>query len=77
MTQSIINKNGIALHFLGWDSWDRPVYSYGKENLIVDTNPVGENPSLYTKSSNDFDGEPDIPFRKPVFFCPERKVWML
>lgn len=48
--------------FVGYDSWDRPVYEGEDGALLVDTDPVLNKPMrLCTKLGNQFDGEPDTP----------------
>lgn len=67
----------LLLSFVGCDSWDRPVYESNGQ-LYVDVDPRKEYPpNICTKYNNDFDGEPDIPFRKyeEVEFIPKRYTW--
>ena len=49
------------LHFIGIDSWDRPVYQDESGRLWKDVNLGCGEPFLHNASSNDFDGEPDMP----------------
>lgn len=67
----------LALHHIGRDSWDRPVYeSDGK--LYVDVDPRSlHRPEIYTKYRNEFDGEPDVPLceNTAVDFLPMRDCW--
>lgn len=78
----------LTLTFVGMDSWNRPVYETDEGQLLVDTDPryCSHTPiidTLCTKSGNDFDGEPDTPFRyitkykdvSIITFVPERKMW--
>lgn len=53
------------LERVGLDGWDRPIYrdvATGKLWKDIDLGWSVE-PSLYSSSSNDIDGEPDMPFR--------------
>lgn len=67
----------LELKHIGRDSWDRPVYeSEGK--LYVDTDPrLLHRPEIYTKSGNEFDGEPDVPVDENLAldFLPMRDCW--
>ena len=49
------------LRFVGIDSWDRPVYQDESGQLWKDVNLGSGDPYLHSASSNDFDGEPDMP----------------
>ena len=49
------------LHFIGSDSWDRPVYKDESGQLWKDVNLGRGELSLHNSSDNDFDGEPDMP----------------
>jgi hypothetical protein len=52
-----------TLHFVGIDSWDRPVYQDKSGLLWKDVNlGVGE-PYLHSSANNEFDGEPDMPLK--------------
>ena len=67
--------NILKLTFVDRDSWDRPVYRGNDNKYYVDVDPVAENANLCTKSSNAFDGEPDMPVNKPFVFLSERDRW--
>ncbi len=65
----------LTLTFVGYDSWDRPVYKAGG-NLYVDTDPrEGWPPHICTKCNNEFDGEPDCPVNAEFEFIPQRVLW--
>ena len=67
----------LELKHIGRDSWDRPVYESGGR-LYVDTDPRSlHRPEIYTKSGNDFDGEPDVPVDENLVldFRPMRDCW--
>ena len=49
------------LRLIGIDSWSRPVYQDESGRLWKDINLGSGVPSLHSASSNDFDGEPDMP----------------
>ena len=49
------------LRFIGIDSWDRPVYQDDSGKMWKDVNLGCGELSLHSASSNDFDGEPDMP----------------
>ena len=51
------------LKFIGVDYWSRPVYKDEKGKLWKDTNLGCGTPDLYSASSNDFEGEPDMPIK--------------
>lgn len=73
MNNTIVN---LVLVFKGRDSFDRPVYECNGK-LYVDVDPCCEDtpPDIYTKSSNEFDGEPDIPVHAEFDFIPHRYTW--
>lgn len=64
----------ITLTYVGTDFWGLPNYTTPKGTLVVDLQPQSEQPSLYRKTENDPDGEPDVPMKKgvDVTFIPER-----
>jgi len=49
------------LKFVGVDGWDRPVYQDESGQFWKDVNLGNGEPYLH--SSDDFDGEPDMPIR--------------
>ena len=51
------------LRLVGIDSWDRPVYQDESGKLWKDVNLGSGEPCLHSESSNDFDGEPDMPIK--------------
>lgn len=72
-----MDKNKLILSFLGYDSWDRPVYECG-EHLYVDVDPrKNMKPDICTKCNNQFDGEPDSPIDEnaELEFVPSRVTW--
>ncbi len=67
----------LTLTFVGYDSWDRPVYKHGN-TLYVDVSPLSYiNPEICTKYNNEFDGEPDTSIKDgtEIQFVPDRVVW--
>jgi len=66
----------INLVYKGRDSWDRPVYECDGK-LFVDVDPSSEFPHICTKSSNEFDSEPDFPIAGDIeiVFIPSRNTW--
>lgn len=63
--------------FVGRDSWYRPVYAW-EGRYYVDTDPrAHQQPRLFTKYQNAFDGEPNnpIPDSIKVTFSPTRDTW--
>ena len=51
----------IKLHYIGTDYWGCPVYKDQNDKLWKDTNLGDGEPSLYSSSNNEIDGEPDHP----------------
>lgn len=49
------------LHLVGIDSWSRPVYKDESGKLWKDANLGCGVLDLHSASSNDFEGEPDMP----------------
>ena len=50
------------LHYIGVDSWSRPVYKDEKGKFYKDVNLGCGEPYLHSSSPpTDFDGEPDYP----------------
>jgi hypothetical protein len=49
------------LYYKGIDSWSRPVYQDESGKFWKDVNLGCGVPYLHSASSNDFDGEPDMP----------------
>ena len=67
----------LKLTHIGRDDFDRPVYECNGR-LYVDVDPREHlPPNIYTKSGNEFDGEPDWPIDKDVevVFEPSRDTW--
>jgi len=52
------------LKYVGTDAWDRPVYKDQDGNLWKDVNLGSGEPYLNSSSSNEFDGEPDMPIEE-------------
>lgn len=71
------NRTALKLTYIARDGWDRPVYKDKMGKLYVDVNPISSHaPSLHTKSSNAFDGEPDCPiYDTGIEFIPSRDTW--
>ncbi len=66
----------LLLTFLGYDSWDRPVYQGVDGSLYVDVDPRADcQPIICTKCNNEFDGEPDDPVSGEIEFVPHRVLW--
>jgi hypothetical protein len=51
------------LHFIGIDSWDRPVYQDESGQLWKDVNLGKGETDLYSAVYNEFDDEPDMPIK--------------
>ncbi|HCA31000.1 MAG TPA: hypothetical protein DEP23_16310 [Ruminococcaceae bacterium] len=68
-----ITMKKLVLNYKGRDSFDRPVYECNGR-LYVDAEPIGA-PNIFTKSSNDFDGEPDMPVNAEFEFPKGRDTW--
>ncbi len=51
------------LNFIGVDSWGRPVYKDESGRLWKDVNLGRGVAALHSASGNEFEGEPDMPFR--------------
>lgn len=72
----------LTLTYKGRDSWERPVYE-NEGRLFVDIDPRAIcEPTICTKSNNDFDGEPDTPIvyisryaGVDLEFIPKRYTW--
>lgn len=66
----------VVMTYVGMDLWDRPVYKDEGGNLWKDTDPRSHVPaSLYSALNNEFDGEPDMPFRGKAKLLPKRRTW--
>lgn len=66
----------LTLTFLGFDSWERPVYDDGTGRLLVDVAPrEGRSPDICTKYGNAFNGEPCDPVQAEFTFVPHRVTW--
>lgn len=63
---SIPEEPSRLLHYIGTDEWARPVYQdqYGKLWKDAELGDF-EIPHLHSAVGNEFDGEPDMPIRKP------------
>lgn len=76
--EHLSQKESLALTFVGWDSWSRPVYKSDHGNLFVDVDPRPDRlPDICSKCCNDFDGEPDTPIAEDmeIMFIPARMTW--
>lgn len=77
-----MRKKKLVLHYVGNDSFDRPVYENGN-NLFVDVDPRKDRtPKICTKANNCLDGEPDTPIEYmkkyegvETEFFPKRVTW--
>lgn len=58
-------KNILTLKPIGIDSWSRPVYEDQYGHLWKDITLGSGKPSLYSALNDAFDGEPDLPVRRP------------
>lgn len=56
-----MNYKTKRLRQIGVDSWSRPVFMDKDGKLWKDVNCGDGEPSLYSASDNDFDGEPEWP----------------
>ena len=68
----------MIMTFRGRDSWGRPVYECdGRLYVDIDPRRGTEFASLHTKSSNQFDGEPNypVPADTEIIFKPCRDTW--
>lgn len=71
----------LNLSFIGWDSWDRPVYKDENDQLFKDIDPRKDKPpNICTTES--FDAEPDFPVEVieryknvSIKFSPSRMTW--
>ena len=52
------------LHFIGIDSWDRPVYKDESGKLWKDVNLGNGKPNFHSAVNNEFDDEPDMPIKE-------------
>ena len=60
------NKNNtLKLKPIGTDSWSRPVYEDQYGHLWKDITLGRNKPNLCSALNNAFDGEPDLPIRRP------------
>jgi len=67
----------MIMEFVRRDTFDRPVYKCDGR-YYVDTDPRTDAcpAAMFTKSSNNIDGEPDWPVRDCEFeFVPKRDTW--
>lgn len=76
---SSIDKENMVLElkYIGEDYWSRPVYQDQYGHLWKDIElGDNDNPSLYSSTNDDFDGEPDTPIRRQFVIVqkpPDRK----
>ena len=75
-------KQEKKLIFVGFDSWERPVYEDENGRLWKDVDPRPGHLSdrnICSALNNYFDGEPDTPITVShdycLFFIPERVTW--
>ena len=63
----ISENNCLVLKYIGDDDWSRPVYVDQYEALWKDDNlGNSKQPSLYSVTGNDFDGEPNVSMREEI-----------
>lgn len=68
------NKNNtLKLKPIGTDSWSRPVYEDQYGHLWKDITLGRNNPNLCSALYNAFDGEPDLPIRRPFIILSNEK----
>ncbi len=58
-------KDILKLHPIGTDFWSRPVYKDQYGHLWKDITLGSNQPELCSVADNAFDGEPDMPIRRP------------
>ena len=58
-------KGILKLKPIGTDSWSRPVYEDQNGHLWKDITLGRNKPNLCSALNNAFDGEPDLPIRRP------------
>ncbi|GFI36484.1 hypothetical protein IMSAGC015_00645 [Lachnospiraceae bacterium] len=61
------NKEILTMKPIGIDSWSRPVYEDQYGRLWKDITLGSHTPELCSALNNAFDGEPDLPIRRPFF----------
>ena len=68
------NKNDtLKLKPIGTDSWSRPVYEDQNGRLWKDITLGRNKPNLCSAVNNAFDGEPDLPIRRPFIILSNEK----
>lgn len=68
-------KELLTLTYIGCDNCNRTVYDDSNGKLYVDINPHKIRTELYTKTNNEFNGEPDslVSREIEITFIPKRK----
>lgn len=65
------NPSTLVLKYIGMDDFSCPVYVDQFKQLWKDIDlGNSQNPSLYSVSNNEFDGEPMFPIKKDYTFSP-------
>lgn len=71
MKKSKKKNPSLILEHVGFDDFSCPVYRDQFQHFWKDINlGSSQNPSLYSVSNNDFDGEPMYPIRQDYTFSP-------
>ena len=65
MNTSESMKDTLKLQPIGTDFWSRPVYKDQYGQLWKDVTLGSDQPELCSVVENAFDGEPDMPIRRP------------
>lgn len=66
-------KGILKLKPIGTDSWSRPVYEDQNWHLWKDITLGSNNPKLCSVLNDAFDGEPDIPIRRPFTILSKKE----
>ena len=68
------NRNDtLKLKPIGTDSWSRPVYEDQNGRLWKDITLGRNKPNLCSAVNNAFDGEPDLPIRRPFIILSNKE----
>ena len=68
------NRNDtLKLKPIGTDSWSRPVYEDQNGRLWKDITLGSNRPNLCSAVNNAFDGEPDLPIRRPFIILSNKE----
>ena len=66
-------KEILTMNPIGIDSWSRPVYEDQYGHLWKDITLGSHTPELCSALNNAFDGEPDLPIRRPFIILSNEK----